>query len=137
VVNDALFWQYIDKRKIMPTTAIAIGVLLILIGVLGYVIGMSSGGGSLTALIPAIFGLVIAGAGFVARSNEGMRKHMMHLAAGVALIGFLVTAARIVPRLGEMDLSSPAALSQITMSLLCLIFVILAVKSFIDARKAA
>ena len=121
----------------MPTTAIAIGVLLILIGVIGYVIGMSSGGGSLTALIPAIFGLVIAGAGFIARSDDGMRKTMMHIAAGVALIGFLVTAARIVPRLGEMDLSSPAALSQIAMSLLCLIFVILAVKSFIDARKAA
>ncbi len=121
----------------MPTTAIVIGVLLILIGVIGYVIGMSGGGGSLTALIPAVFGLIIAAAGFISRANDGMRKTMMHIAAGIALIGFLITAARIIPRLGEMDLSSPAALSQISMSLLCLIFVILAVKSFIDARRTA
>src|SRR5690606_13621632 len=133
----AILSQYRQEENSMPTTAIVIGVLLILIGVIGYVIGMSGGGGSLTALIPAIFGLIIAAAGFISRATDGMRKTMMHIAAGIALIGFLITAARILPRLGEMDLSSPAALSQISMSLLCLIFVILAVKSFIDARRTA
>ena len=98
---------------------------------------MSGGGVSLTALVPAVCGLIIAAAGFISRANEGMRKTRMHIAAGIALIGFLITAALILPRLGETDLSSPAALSQISMSLLCLIFVILAVKSFIDARRTA
>jgi hypothetical protein len=41
----------------------------------------------------------------------------------------------LLPRLGELT-ASAAVLSQAAMSIVCLIFVLLAVKSFIDARKA-
>ena len=81
----------------MPTTAIVIGVLHILIGVIGYVIGMSGGGGSLTALIPAVFGLIIAAAGFISRANDGMRKTMMHI-AGISRREIPKTASRLRSR---------------------------------------
>ena len=52
----------------------------------------------------------------------------------MALIGFLASAGRLVSKLGEITLSA-AFISQIAMALTCLIFVIISVKSFVDARK--
>ena len=39
----------------MPSTAIACGTLLVLIGILGYVNGVMTNHASVTALIPAFF----------------------------------------------------------------------------------
>lgn len=120
----------------MPTTAILCGVFLIVLGVAGYVSGVMSDRASLTALIPAAFGIALAGLGIVARAaQEGLRKHLMHAAVVVALLGFLATAGRLLPRLGELT-ASPAVISQVLMALICLVFVGLAVRSFIAARKA-
>ena len=118
----------------MPSTSITCGVVLILIGLIGYVYGLIQGGASLTALIPAAFGLLLVILGFAARANENLRKHMMHAAVLVALIGFIVPAGRIISRLGDLQLSL-AVLSQIAMALVCLLFVILGIKSFADARR--
>lgn len=118
----------------MPSTAIVSGVLLILLGIIGYVFGLIDGHGSPTALIPAAFGVVLAIFGFVAKSNENLRKHLMHAAVLVALVGFIIPAVRVLSKLGDFSVSL-AILSQIAMSLICLVFVILCVKSFIDARR--
>jgi hypothetical protein len=118
----------------MPSTSIACGVLLIIIGILGYVSGVLHGAASLTALIPAVFGLVLFLLGIFARKSEGLRKHLMHAAVVIALLGFLMTAGRLVSKLGELTYSA-AVVSQVSMALVCLLFVILAVKSFIDARR--
>ena len=118
----------------MPFTSIICGVLLILVGILGYAYGMSTGHASPTALIPAIFGLVLALLGIVSRMKDDLRKHLMHAAAAIALIGFILTAGRLVMNLGNLTLSA-AFLSQLAMALICLIFVVLAVKSFSDARR--
>lgn len=119
----------------MPKTAIYTGILLILLGIIGYVIGSMNDRGSITALIPAIFGIILFALGLVAQSKESLRKHMMHAAAAVALLGFLAVAGRLIPNLGGLTMSA-AVLSQIAMAVICLIFVILAVKSFIDARRS-
>ena len=116
----------------MPSTAIIFGALLILTGIVGYVHGMMNGNASLTAMIPAAFGLVLALLGLAAQSMESMRKHLMHVAVILALIGFLVPAVRLVTKFNGM---SAAAVSQLVMALLCLIFVVLAVRSFIAARR--
>ena len=117
----------------MPTTSIIFGTLLVLLGIAGYGYGMMSDRASITALIPAFFGIVLILLGFLARSKENLRKHLMHAAIVVALLGFIATAARLVPRLGELTFSV-AVVSQIAMALICLLFVILAIKSFADAR---
>jgi hypothetical protein len=118
----------------MPSTSIACGVLLILLGVIGYVYGLTENAASVTALIPAFFGIVLVLLGFLSKSKENLRKHLMHAAVLVALIGFLVTAGRLLSKLGSLTLTA-ATISTVLMALICLIFVILCVKSFIDARR--
>jgi hypothetical protein len=118
----------------MPTTAIISGALLILIGVIGYAYGMSTGHASVTALIPAFIGLVIGLLGVVSQMKEGVRKHLMHAAVVVALLGFILTAGRLISRLSEITFSA-AVLSQAATAVVCLIFVILAIRSFAAARR--
>lgn len=110
-----------------------IGFLLIAIGVGGYVYGLNSGNASVTALIPAFFGIVIAACGLIARSSESMRKHLMHVAVVIALLGFILTAGRLVMKLSDLSLSA-AVVSQVSMAAVCLVFVILAIRSFAAAR---
>ena len=118
----------------MPSTSIVSGVLLILIGIAGYLFSIADGNTSLTALIPAAFGILLVIFGFVARTNENLRKHLMHAAVVVALLGFLIPMGRILSKLGDIKVSL-AVMSQVSMALVCLLFVILGVRSFIQARR--
>jgi hypothetical protein len=118
----------------MPSTSIACGTLLILIGVIGYINGVTTGHASLTALIPAAFGLILVLLGMFARMRENLRKHLMHVAIVVALLGFIIPAVRVLSKLGELTYNA-AAVSQVSMALVCLLFVVLAVRSFIEARR--
>lgn len=118
----------------MPNTSIIFGALLILIGVIGYIYGLVIGNASPTALIPAIFGIMMAVLGFFAISKETLRKHLMHAAVVVALLGFIMTAGRLIMKMSELT-ASAAVLSQLAMAIVCLLFVTLAVKSFADARR--
>ena len=123
----------------MPTTSIAFGGLLILVGIIGYVYGSINGNASFTALIPAIFGILLAILGYVAKAKENLRKHLMHAAVVIALLGFLGTVSSFVklPALFAGTAERPAAVAaQFATAVICLVFIILAVKSFIDARKS-
>ena len=119
----------------MPAYAIWFGRILVLIGIVGYAYGMFAGNASLTALIPAVFGIALMLLGHLANTKESMRKHLMHVAVLFALLGFILPAARLISRVGELSLSA-ALLSQLAMSVVCLAFVILAVQSFIAARRS-
>jgi hypothetical protein len=118
----------------VAATTIAFGVALIALGLAGY---FGSGGVSVTALIPAAFGVVLALLGVLAR-NEGMRKHAMHGAAMVGLLGFLGSARgllRLPALMSGGEVARPAAVvAQSVMALLMLLFVGLCVRSFINAR---
>ena len=118
----------------MPVISIICGIVLILIGVTGYAYGMSTEHASVTALIPAFFGIVIAVLGFVARGRESLRKHLMHAAVVIALLGFILPAGRLMSKFSEMTWSA-AVISQAAMAFVCLIFVVLAVRSFAAARR--
>lgn len=120
----------------MPNHAIWIGRLLVAVGIIGYGYGMFNGNASLTALIPAAFGIVLMLLGHVAHAKETLRKHMMHMAVLLALIGFVLPAGRLISKASEFVISA-ATLSQIVMALLCLVFVVLSVRSFIAARRSA
>ncbi len=118
----------------MPSTSIISGVLLILIGILGYVFSLVDGNTSITALIPAAFGLLLVVFGFLAKSKENLRKHLMHAAVAVGLLGFLIPAWRLALQVSSIKVSL-AVLSQALMALVCLFFVILSVQSFVNARR--
>jgi hypothetical protein len=72
--------------------------------------------------------------------RENLRKHLMHAAAGLSLLGFLGTVGGIVRSLSLLTggtVERPqAAIVQAVMAIICLGFLILAVKSFIGARRA-
>lgn len=118
----------------MPATAIICGIILILLGLVGYGIATADGNASLTALIPAIFGIVLAGLGLLSQKMESLRKHLMHVAVLIALLGFFATAGRLMSRLNQLT-ASPAVIAQAVMSAVCLVFVILAIRSFAAARR--
>ena len=120
----------------MPGYSIWIGRLLVLVGIVGYGYGLFSGHASLTALIPAVFGIVLMILGHAAHAKEALRKHLMHAAVIVGFLGFILPLARLIPRIGELSLSA-AVVSQLAMALLCLVFVVLAIRSFILARRQA
>ena len=116
----------------MPSTTRLFGLILIVLGIATYV---ATGRTSLTALIPAIFGAVFVICALVAR-NEAWRKHAMHAAVAVGLIGALASLARAIPAVMAGDATRPAVMSQIAMAALLVVYVVLGVQSFIAARKA-
>ena len=120
----------------MAKTTIGIGCVLIALGVGSY---FGTGRASMTALIPAFFGLPLVLLG-VAALNERLRKHAMHAAVVVGLLGFVGAArgfSQVPAILSGDQVERPVAVAvQIAMSLVCLVFVVLCVLSFIKARRA-
>jgi hypothetical protein len=119
----------------MPSLTIALGVALVGLGVGGYLL---TGAVSVTALIPAAFGLLMGAAGLLAR-DPGKRKHAMHAAIAVALLGFL-GSLRGVLQIGSLfdgTAARPAAVvSQVIMAVLTLVYIVIAVRSFVNARSS-
>ena len=116
----------------MTSTTRLFGLILIVLGVASYVMTDRA---SVTALIPAFFGAVLVICALIARS-EPARRHAMHAAVAVGLIGALAALARGVPAALGGDAARPAVMSQLAMGVLLLIYVALGVQSFIAARKA-
>ncbi len=113
------------------------GLLLGAIGVFGY-FWSASENPSPTALIPAAFGVVLIVLGIVAH-RPTVRKHAMHAAVMVGLIGLLLAGGRGVMKLGaaasdDLSISRPVRLV-LLMAIVCLIYVALCVNSFIAARR--
>lgn len=118
----------------MASTTIALGVALIILGLAGYFL---TGGVSVTALIPAAFGIVIALAGLIGR-DERRRKHAMHAAVAIALLGFIGSIRGLI-QIGDVfdgTAARPAAvISQAIMAVLTFGYVLMGVRSFVNARK--
>jgi membrane-bound ClpP family serine protease len=115
-------------------TSIVFGFLLAILGLWGF-FGAPTDHRSPTALIPTAVGVVLVVLGALAR-KEALRKHAMHAAAVVGLLGFFAAAGRFLFKLfTDGDVLSTAGLSTATMTALCGVFVVLCVKSFIDARR--
>jgi ABC-type transporter Mla maintaining outer membrane lipid asymmetry ATPase subunit MlaF len=116
---------------------ILFGFLLVIIAIIGYV---ATGHTHPTALIPAIFGLILIVSGATARTtNEKRRMLAMHIAVTVGLLGFLFTAKALWQQFElwqGVTLPLPAAIEEkAAMSALCLLFTLLCVRSFISARR--
>jgi hypothetical protein len=117
----------------MPAIAILIGLMLILTGLGGFGYGYAKDGvAHFTAMIPAIIGLLILLCGAVAIFTENLRKHLMHAALAIAGLGGIATAITIFT--GKLEMSAPLASKSVT-AVLCFVFVILGVRSFIAARR--
>jgi lysylphosphatidylglycerol synthetase-like protein (DUF2156 family) len=117
----------------MPRIIFIFAVIFVLLGIGAYVF---TGMQSWTALIPASLGLLLALAGGFSLKSL---KHGGHAAATVGLLGFLGSVPgllKLPALLSGAPLERPAAVAtQSIMAVLCLVFVALCVKSFIDARR--
>jgi hypothetical protein len=123
----------------MPRITVIFGVLLILLGCYGY-FGSTTEHPSPTALIPAGFGLLLSICGAVAAVRDSLRRHMMHISATVALLGALAGGGRGVMKIGSLFSNDPGVNTRpvymtLTMAVLCLMYVIICVQSFIAARQ--
>jgi hypothetical protein len=115
----------------MATTTSIFAVALLLLGISSYLL---TGRASTTALIPAYFGAVLGLLGRLAR-REHLRKHAMHGAALLALIG-LAGALFSLFRAPLGSRSPVAEGAQALMAVLMAVFLVLSVRSFIAARRA-
>jgi len=118
-------------EDILAPIAILFGVLLNLFSIGFYFYTEMK---SPTALIPAAFGVLFIVLGVLAR-NEKLRMHAMHGAALLALIGIVVPAIRVIPKLAAGGSLDDAVVGNLIFIVLCAGFLVLCVKSFIDARR--
>jgi hypothetical protein len=107
---------------------ILFGMLLVAIGVGGYYV---TGAEHHTALIPAVLGVAMFVCGVVA-AQGAMRMLAMHVAALIGVIGFV---GPLVTILKDAE-NTAAVLSKGFTSALCLMFVLMCVNSFLEARRA-
>ena len=111
------------------------GALLIALGIGGYAV---TAGASITALIPAFAGLVFLVLAWIG-ARERYRRHAMHGAALLALLGILGSAQGIPPALTVIaggEVARPeAAVARAFMALICAAYLVVAVRSFVLARR--
>lgn len=121
----------------MAKITISFGVILILLGIFGFV---ATGSHAPTALIPAYVGILLGILGFLAITENAKRRMLfMHIAVTLGLLGFLGTAKSIYDYIrmlqGQQFPHPPAVEEKAAMAVLLLVFVILCVRSFIAARR--
>ena len=125
----------------MAKVTILFGVLLIVLSAVAYtLLGQHSHG--LHSLIPGAFGLLLVVFGVLANTPVAKKRMLfMHIAVTVGLLGFLGTLPGIIGviqmAVGHTSAVAPdAAKVQAIMGTLCLIYVLLCVRSFLSARRA-
>ena len=120
----------------MSRLTVGFGISLVLIGLTFYLV---SGRSSLTALIPAAFGIVLILLGIVAE-RAASPKHAMHMAAVVALLGIggsLNGFPDFFRMLGGDAVERPlAAAAKVAMAVDLAAYLGFSIRSFVAARRA-
>ena len=133
-----------------PQLTIAVGGVLVATGALAYFVlaepDPETGAKSITALIPAFFGILFVGLGAMALMMPAARKGVMHGAVVLALLGaggsfsgllklprWLNDREALVAEVGNRAGAVPV---QSFMAVLMVVYIVLGVMSFVAARKA-
>ena len=121
----------------MAKLTIVFGILLVLIAVAGFV---ATGSSHPTALIPGLIGLFFVLFGALANTTDSKKRMLwMHISVTVALLTFLglIKSDINVYQLAHgVSFPHPIAIEEkAATSLLSLIYVLLCVRSFINARR--
>ena len=122
----------------MAKVTICFGVVLIVIGILGF---EATGSVHMSALIPTWTGLALTVSGVLARTENAKRRTLwMHVAAVVGLLGFLGAGPRAIAvyiHAHGSPLAYPVAVAdEALLAVICLVYVLLCVWSFIAARSS-
>jgi hypothetical protein len=122
----------------MAKLTIGFGILLILLGIFGFV---ATGSAHPTALIPAAVGLFFVLFGVMANTDDSKKRMLwMHISVTVALLTFIGTIPADIDTIRLAHgayFAHPAAVEEKgALSLLSLIYVLFCVRSFIAARRS-
>ena len=122
----------------MAKITIIAGMLLTLLGLIVYFFAIPLGAekASVTALIPTFLGVPLMLLGYFAIVKPDLRKHLMHVAVLLGALGFLAAAGRLIPGMIRNPRLGVAPVSLMLMALICGVFVVMCVRSFIAARRA-
>ena len=119
----------------MKTLCFMCSGALIIVGLVGYfgweAIGASKQSG--TALIPSGVGALMLLGGLVALKNN---MAGMHIAVLFSALGALAGFGRLVPSAIKGELSGPTPVLLGLMTAFCLLFTVMAIRSFKAARRA-
>ena len=121
----------------MAKLTIAFGVLLVAVGIVGFVL---TGSTHPTALISSLIGLILVVCGAIANTDDAKKRALwMHVAVTVGLLGFLGTIKGAFDTFalakGKVFEHPIAVEEKGATCLLCLLFVAFCVRSFIEARR--
>jgi len=109
--------------------------LLVATGLVAFLI---SGTSSVTALIPAFFGLLIGALVALARAKPSVAKGVMHGVVLLAALGAFGSLGRVVPALLGGEIALPVAFAaQVVTAILCVWLVVASVKHFRAQRVAS
>jgi len=122
----------------MAKLTIGFGILLILLGICGFVL---TGSAHPTALIPSAIGLFFVLFGVMANTDDSKKRMLwMHISVTVALLTFIGTIPADIDTIRLAHgayFAHPAAVEEKgALSLLSLIYVLFCVRSFIAARRS-
>lgn len=111
--------------------------LLIILGLLGYFAWEALGASkqSITAAIPAFIGILMLLGGLIALKNN---KVGIHIAVVFSFLGALAGLGRLIPSAikGKLDWGATSTLLIVAMTAITLFYTVMAVRSFIAARRA-
>ncbi len=122
----------------MAKLTLVVALILIILGVAVFI---ATGSHAPTALIPAYFGILLGMLGMLANTPDNKRRMLfMHIAVTVGLIGFIFPGWRGVGDLiaqmhGQLVVRPVAMKEELVMAAICLVYVLLCVRSFIAARR--
>lgn len=121
----------------MARLTILFGVLLIVLGIVCFIY---TGSAHPTSLIPAGLGVLFGVFGMLANSPDPKKRMIwMHISVTIALLAFLGTIPADIDawRLSKgVEFPHPVAVvEKAAMSLLCLVYVLFCIRSFINARR--
>lgn len=114
----------------MARITMVVGFILFAVGIAFWGI---TGRVAPTSLIPSYFGIALMVCGALSR-NPARRKLFMHVAVTIGLLGFLFPGIRGLMTYMSVHEAGMAVKEEFLTAAICLVFVILCVRSFIKAR---
>ncbi len=120
----------------MKTLTFICSTILIILGAIGY-FGWEAIGAdeqSITAAIPAFVGILMLLGALIAGKKHSLG---MHISVTFALLGALASLGRIFSQIGKegFDYGAPSTILIASMAVVCVFYTVMAVRSFIAARK--
>jgi hypothetical protein len=122
----------------MAKITLVFALLLVALGLVGYI---GTGSEHMTALIPTWIGVLLGLFGLLALSPDAKRRKLfMHINVTIATLGFLGTLSELFrsslhAKATGIPITAAALASKLSLAGLLLIYVILCVRSFVEARR--